>query len=238
MQKGVILLAFGIIVSILTALIVNANKLKILQSPKVSDLIFKSTNNEKLTGWYCRSFGPANCPKQYCELSGPSCPICLDVGGCIPKGFSFLKPVPTSNIGYIPTGTKGTINNQEFFVETLAKGDNAPAVDGNYLINNQKEWDELWNKVSFSEKKMPGIDFSKETVIAVSIKASSSGYDIEVSEVKNLENSYQVVVKEISPGQGCITLQVITSPFHIVKTNKIKGEVVFQEVKEIKDCPR
>lgn len=50
---------------------------------------------------YCRQFGPGGCPSD-CELSGPSCPVCLDIGTCHAKGIS-KTPFPTPTV--VPTET-------------------------------------------------------------------------------------------------------------------------------------
>lgn len=106
----------------------------------------------------------------------------------------------------------------------------------NYSIKNNKEWTDLWTKISYA-RLVPIIDFTKDMVIAVfQGEYSTGGYDIEIQKIIENEKNIEVFVKEISPGINCMVPQSFTSPFHIVKIQKSDKKVAFKIVKIINDC--
>jgi len=101
-----------------------------------------------------------------------------------------------------------------------------------YVINTVDEWTDV-----FERSPPPEIVFSETTVIAVFMgRCPTGGYGIEIKEI--IDTGFLVVIKveQTSPGKGCILPQVITSPYHIVKVDKIGKGVRFDTVMRITDC--
>ena len=128
-------------------------------------------------------------------------------------------------------GITGTGYRLEF--QTLEKGWVSEHMgSAYYVINTADEWADV-----FERSPPPEIDFSETTVIAVFMgRRPTGGYGIEVKEI--IDTGFLVVIKveQTSPGKGCILLQVITSPYHIVKVDKIGKGVRFDTVMRITDC--
>jgi hypothetical protein len=102
----------------------------------------------------------------------------------------------------------------------------------NYVVDSQNEWTELWNR-TFSDRlppvEAPVIDFSKYTVIAVYQGThGTGGYSIEVTLIVRGFVRATVYVVESSPGSGAFVTQALTQPYHIVKTPRITGEIIFE----------
>ena len=64
----------------------------------------------------------------------------------------------------------------------------------------------------------------------------TGGYDIKITGVKERESSVEISVEESSPGKDCIVSQALTSPYHIIETEKTDKEVVFDTQKVVLDC--
>lgn len=61
---------------------------------------------------YCQQFDLENCPRKYCDLSGSSCPVCMNIGSCHAKEFP-KTPFPTPNTSLAPTGVDEAVCNSD-----------------------------------------------------------------------------------------------------------------------------
>jgi len=83
----------------------------------------------------------------------------------------------------------------------------------------------------------PQIDFSHNMLLVVTMGSKpTSGYDIVVDGVYEHANQLEVVVRNVSPGRSCFTLQYMTQPVDIVEVEKREGSVVFRDVDIVTDC--
>ncbi len=100
----------------------------------------------------------------------------------------------------------------------------------NYIINNNKEFSELWNNINnykIPKSEVPKIDFEKEIVIAVfQGQKNTGGYDIEITNIME-NNKINVYIKETEPKPNNFVIQALTSPYHIIKINKPNKYVKF-----------
>ena len=128
-------------------------------------------------------------------------------------------------------GIAGTGRRIEF--QTVEKGGySGHTGSAYYVINTVDEWADV-----FERSPPPEIDFSNTTIIAVFMgRRSTGGFGIEVKEI--IDTGFLVVVKveQTSPGKGCMVPMVITSPFHIVKTDKIVRKVRFDTATRVIEC--
>lgn len=92
---------------------------------------------------------------------------------------------------------------------------------GDYIIQTQQEWDDLWQKTFLSSSEAPDIDFSSNIVIAVYMgERSTGGYRIEITNIGENEEHRRVYIRETRPSPfGGVTL-ALTQPYHIVKLNR------------------
>ncbi|HVG21172.1 MAG TPA: protease complex subunit PrcB family protein [Blastocatellia bacterium] len=133
--------------------------------------------------------------------------------------------------------------NQPVEFETIAKYlACGHAEKKNYVIANKEDWERLWEKVtsnSYPRPAAPDVDFSKQDLIAVFQGVQpSSGYSISVTRLVKSGKKLKVYVREVSPGDECRVLLVITQPFEIIRTDKIEGveKVVFKVKREVTAC--
>lgn len=99
----------------------------------------------------------------------------------------------------------------------LAKGAHAKVAERvNYLITSEEGLKELWKLLENGEK-LPTVDFSQESVVAVfSGEHATGGYDISVIKVEDSEER-MVSLKLSAPGGGCVVTQAISAPYQVIK---------------------
>ncbi|KND49420.1 MAG: hypothetical protein AB203_04470 [Parcubacteria bacterium C7867-008] len=105
----------------------------------------------------------------------------------------------------------------------LKDGTDALTVDQrvNYRIENPQKLSELWGYLDVTPGSAPGVDFSKNEVLAVFDGThTSGGYRIEVSHITEEAGSRMVHITRIVPGEGCVTNNAITSPYQVVVVKK------------------
>jgi hypothetical protein len=92
------------------------------------------------------------------------------------------------------------------------------------LISDEAGWRSNWQQLTsrqFPAPEAPAMDFSQHSVLAVYMgEKSTGGYAVEVTGVEMANGKLKVSVKEITPGQGGVTL-AFTQPFHMVQIPKV-----------------
>lgn len=175
---------------------------------------------------YCRQFGPGGCPSD-CELSGPSCPVCMDIGTCHAKGIS-KTPSPTPSP--VDVADEKMLNFETIPARNFT--DYARNVTEPLVVNDIDGWEKIVNQPEI------GIDFKKYTVIAVLMSVMTGGYNIQVKEVVDKGESIDVVILKTRPGKNCFVTQAVTFYSHVIKLQKISKAVNFIVQDEIRDCSR
>lgn len=122
---------------------------------------------------------------------------------------------------------------EKFFQSSHAEAENL-------VINDNAQWQSLWQTLftNQSEKPpLPEIDFTRRTIVAVFQGAqSSSGYEISIEGIVETENSLEVAVKAIAPGQRCGVLGILTRPFDIIEIEKTEKQIVFHVKHKVRNC--
>jgi hypothetical protein len=113
----------------------------------------------------------------------------------------------------------------------------------NYVIENNQDWQSLWNKMDLKElnevakPSAPEVDFSKNMVIAIfQGTKSTGGYSIEITKIIETKDALEIYITEKSPGKNCIVTQAFTSPYQIIKIPKINKKVIFKPEQKTTDC--
>jgi hypothetical protein len=108
--------------------------------------------------------------------------------------------------------------------ETVASGHfsgielEAPQV---FMLESQVQWQEFWGRHTSITAPAPTVDFEQEMVIAVVDKLQpNGGYTLEITKVLPKDDRLLVLATRREPGPSCITSDVITQPFHIVRLPK------------------
>lgn len=104
----------------------------------------------------------------------------------------------------------------------------------NLIIQSNKEWTELMNKMNSANKVTDSfteteIDFSNLIILALfdEIKMNG-GYTIEIAGVVENRNDLTINVCHLSPNGGVYA--VITQPYCIVKIPKTEKKIIFKEI--------
>lgn len=97
------------------------------------------------------------------------------------------------------------------------------------LVTNEDKMESLWQINTFGSQNppsIPQIDFSKYAVIAVFRgEQKTGGYSIEIGKVLENKKTFDVYVNETFPGKGCVTTQVKTAPYYMIKIEKLNKTV-------------
>jgi hypothetical protein len=118
-------------------------------------------------------------------------------------------------------------------IKVIAKGAFSGIQEPKQLvISNQTQFAEIWQKHNARnepKKPAPAIDFSKESVLFVSLgQKRTGGYAVQVSDVQKKDGQTEIIVQTTSPKAGAMQIQALTAPFAIVAVPKIEGPVKFK----------
>lgn len=180
---------------------------------------------------------PPSCrtPSGKFYVKGQTNPVVNDFESCVAAGYPVMESYPRQC--RTPDGRNffEEIGNNKF--EEIDKGVYLEEnIRGNYLLNDEKEWSELANRM-YGENKVPYVDFSKYSVIAVfSGEKPSGGYTIEITDITR-DGRTIVYVNEMSPGANCGATAALTYPYHVVKVPKISGSVEYIYSSGVSWCP-
>lgn len=114
------------------------------------------------------------------------------------------------------------------------------------VIRNRDDWREMWKRIHSPDAEhdpiselppLPQIDFSREMVVVVALGArATGGYDVIVEGAYQRNDRLEIVVRSMSPGKGCFSVQMITQPVDIVRLPKTERSVVFRENEVVHEC--
>jgi len=109
---------------------------------------------------------------------------------------------------------------------------------GYFVIKDQETWEAVWEihasihmSYEMDPVPCPEVDFTKEQVIAAFMgSCSSTGYSIEITDIRVSKEGIVVYADRHRPGEGCIVGWMLTAPFHIVKMQKTNPgqDIVFE----------
>jgi hypothetical protein len=115
--------------------------------------------------------------------------------------------------------------------ETVLKGDYSGIAERKtFVINTKEEWEIFSEKLKKDAQNIhieEGVfEKDKYTFIAITMgENQTTGYDIEIKEVYDLEDYIQLNVSREIPCAGCILESKVTRPFHIIKILKTEKQV-------------
>ena len=95
------------------------------------------------------------------------------------------------------------------------------------VLRTPEEWTALW-KEHAPGQPMPAVDFTKSMVIGVFLGSrNTAGYRVTITGIERDAASTVVTYREVRPGARDILAQVLTFPHHLVRVERIAGEVTF-----------
>lgn len=114
---------------------------------------------------------------------------------------------------------------------TIARGDLSRIGEPRTVIVRDREaWRALWREHAGSADP-PAVEFDREMVVAVFAgERPTAGYRVEI--VRLFERSGKVVVayRDEPPPRDAVVAQVITQPFHLVRTSRSDLPLVFEKI--------
>jgi len=90
------------------------------------------------------------------------------------------------------------------------------------------EWAALW-EAHGGEGKPPAVDLSRSIVIGVFLGTRpTAAHTVEIVRIEQRDTDLVVTYREQRPAPGDMVAQMLTAPFHIVRTGAHPGPVRFQ----------
>jgi hypothetical protein len=111
---------------------------------------------------------------------------------------------------------------------TISQSDNSGVEEARQVVVRTPEaWKALW-KEHAPGRPMPAVDFTKAMVVGVFLGSrNTAGYRVTITAIEREESNAVVTYREERPGAGDLLAQVITFPHHLVRIERIAGEVKF-----------
>ncbi len=112
---------------------------------------------------------------------------------------------------------------------TLARGDHSGIEEPrDAVVRTAAQWSALW-KEHAGQSAAPAVDFRQSMVVAVFAGSRpTAGYGIEITGIERRNGGLVVTYREQRPAPDAMVAQVLTSPFHIVQTERRAGPVTFE----------
>jgi hypothetical protein len=113
---------------------------------------------------------------------------------------------------------------------TISKGDQSGVErQREVIVRTAGEWQAVW-KEHRPDEPPPSVDFSKSMAIGVFLGfRNTGGYSVAITSIEDTGGDVIVTWKESKPGPQDIASQVLTFPFHIVRTEHLGGRIVFKQ---------
>lgn len=112
---------------------------------------------------------------------------------------------------------------------TLAQG-NESAIEEprEAVVRTTAEWKALWARHA-PDQPMPAVDFSNSMVVGVFAGfRNTAGFRVEITAIEATGDGVIVTWRESRPAPDAILAQVITYPFHLVRTGRTDARVTFR----------
>lgn len=139
----------------------------------------------------------------------------------------------TANVpGYVPYGNSGSME-----IRRIGQWTNTGINEARRLvIRDANAWAEFWSQLGVGDR--PGVDFSRDLVIAVAAgQRPSGGHEITISQVTQADGELRVEVVEITPGPNCSTTSALTQPVDVVVLQAVNPKSwSFVQRKEVRGC--
>ena len=98
------------------------------------------------------------------------------------------------------------------------------------VVRDRAAWEQLW-KSHAAAAAVPPVDFERDMVAAVFLgMKNTGGFSVEILRGRREGATLIVEYAERSPGADAVVIQMLTSPFHIVRMAKHTGPVQFRRV--------
>ena len=149
--------------------------------------------------------------------------------GCLPEAVG-----PAGDADGQGTGAPGEDAAMSSPFETIERGFHSGLREARAeAIRGAASWAALWRahvgpSPAGEEKSAPFVDFTQEMVLAFFLgEQRTSGYEATIARITQEEARLLVSVEVTSPPPGAMLLQVLTQPYHLVRTPRSDLPVEF-----------
>ena len=114
---------------------------------------------------------------------------------------------------------------------TTLAADMMSAIDSarQVVVKTPAEFEKLWREHA-PGRAAPAVDFAKSMVVAVFLGSRpSSGFGVEITEVRRDGDALLVTWAERRPGRDQMAAAVMTAPAQLVAVPRFDGQVRFQK---------
>lgn len=112
------------------------------------------------------------------------------------------------------------------------------SIRAEFVIAGPADWEEMWRRQSRVAPPWPeGLDQHREHALVVFLGSrTTGGYQVRIERVVATPEGTVVVVRETSPGPGCMVTTAITYPRHGVVVERLAPPVRFLRLRSVSDC--
>lgn len=101
----------------------------------------------------------------------------------------------------------------------------------NVVVRTEVEWATLW-KEHAGKGKPPAVDLTRSILVGVFLGTrQSAGYTVKITGIEEQGAGVVVTYREQAPAPDAMVAQVLTAPFHLVRTESRTGPVTFQRAR-------
>ncbi len=125
-------------------------------------------------------------------------------------------------------------------VEVISMLIGGPQEPTRSVLRDEQSWLEFWRALTAvvsPAPEPPTVDFTADMVLVAAMgRRATAGYAVSVEGVYSSDGALYVDVLERSPGVGCLSAQVITTPVTAVRVRVHDGSVQFVTREEGGPC--
>ncbi len=108
------------------------------------------------------------------------------------------------------------------------------------VIRDEATWRAFWTEFVSSRAPAPtrpAVDFDRSMVLVATMGTQrSGGYAILIDRAYREDGALVAVVRTLTPGPACMTMQSLTSPADIVVVARSGLPVRFEELTDVQGC--
>jgi hypothetical protein len=144
-------------------------------------------------------------------------------------------PIPMTQLGPKRSGPRSSFTNESGIWD-----------ERRMVIRDRETWFDVWKRINSpgptrapypTMLPLPEIEFSRDMLLVVTMGARPAArYAIIVDAVSERAKQIEIVVRNVSPGLGCIETQSLTQPVDIVQLQKREGSIVFRDLEVVTQC--
>lgn len=112
---------------------------------------------------------------------------------------------------------------------------------GQFVLRSAADWAASWQRIHARSRPVPpvpDVDFDHDMIVVAALgRQRSGGYAVRIDRAYREGDVTVIVVKEESPGAGCVVTSALTRPVDIAKLPLQPDPVRFQVESTTRECP-